>query len=108
MLATQPHQLGCRQRGKQVAEVAHQRLQIGYVVGPGDEDDDRELETSEFLLLRKMAVGSDEDVEEACGAAEKVAVLAPGPPYVADAANLMARKVGLEPMRKRLIKEYAH
>jgi hypothetical protein len=55
-----------------------------------------------------VAVGSDEDVEEACGAAEKVAVLAPGPPYFADAANLMARKVGLEPMRKRLIKEYAH
>src|SRR6266849_6949415 len=70
--------------------------------------DDCQRQRGEVLLVRKIFVYGNEDVEACRRKLQKVAVLYARPPHLNDRSNRVTREVALKSNWNRLVKQKAH
>src|SRR5579859_7810389 len=89
-------------------QLRHQWQQSGQVIRLRIKHDDCQRQRGKALLVRKIFVYSNKDVEACSRQSQKVTVLYARPPHLNDRSNRMTREVAPKPGWNRLVKQKAH
>lgn len=90
-----------------LAERGDERHQVFQLRGARPQHREAQLEGCYRLLIRKVLVGGNEEVEFGFGEPEELSVFDPGPTHLRDRMHLNARELPLEQPGQVLVEEDA-
>src|SRR3954454_4330339 len=90
-----PEHLSWTHLGQRFEKAGNQRLVILKAVAASDEDDDGDVIPRHVLLVLKLPVGGQKDLEQAAGPGEKLPVAEALPAHLGDRMGSMSGKDGL-------------
>jgi hypothetical protein len=89
-------------------QLRNKRLQVGQSVRRCDKCCNCEIEPSHIVVVPKLAVDGDENIELHGGQREKFAVPLPGSTHARDGADIVAHNVLCQPPVDALVKQNLH
>jgi len=88
--------------------LCHQRSKVFEPVTLTHHGDDPDVQSSEILLERDMAINREKNVESPCRDPQESPVFHAGPPFLLGRTDFVVRKLRFQPARYALIEEDTH